>query len=182
MQVALSRGVFFPDRGFRLRAEQQAGLAQSLVESLLLSPGFWCTQGFVCALQKSLFPPALWKLCNQIPLTFKVRFPGDSQFLCQILRLGSLMWSLERSQQCRDFSDIIALHLWVAYPAALWEGYRIFGRANVDLLQEDLCYMACLSGMLMPVLLSLWQATVDPCLFKRPSNTHRQVWLRTTPI
>ena len=31
-----------------------ANLAQSLVGSLFLSPGFWCTQGLVCA--KSLFP------------------------------------------------------------------------------------------------------------------------------
>ena len=29
----------------------QASLAQSLVGSLLLFPGSWCTQGFVCALQ-----------------------------------------------------------------------------------------------------------------------------------
>ena len=28
----------------------QASLGQSLVGSLLLSPGFWCTQGPVCAL------------------------------------------------------------------------------------------------------------------------------------
>ena len=32
----------------------RASLGQSLVGSLLLSPGSWCTQGFVCALQ--LFP------------------------------------------------------------------------------------------------------------------------------
>ena len=32
----------------------QASLGQSLVESLLLSPGSWCTQGFVCALQEPL--------------------------------------------------------------------------------------------------------------------------------
>ena len=31
-------------------------LAQSLMGSLLLSPGSWCTQDFVCALQESLFP------------------------------------------------------------------------------------------------------------------------------
>ena len=30
-----------------------ASLGQSLVESLLLSPGSWCTQGSVCALQES---------------------------------------------------------------------------------------------------------------------------------
>ena len=34
----------------------QASLGQSLVGSLLLSPGSWSTQGFVCALQESVFP------------------------------------------------------------------------------------------------------------------------------
>ena len=34
----------------------QAGLSQSLVGSLLLSPGSWCAQGFVCALQESVSP------------------------------------------------------------------------------------------------------------------------------
>ena len=33
-----------------------ASLGQSLVGSLLLSLGSWCTQGFVCALQESVFP------------------------------------------------------------------------------------------------------------------------------
>ena len=32
----------------------QASLAQSLVGTLLLSPGSWCTQSFVCALQESV--------------------------------------------------------------------------------------------------------------------------------
>ena len=32
----------------------QASLGQFLVESLLLSPGSWCIQGFVCALQESV--------------------------------------------------------------------------------------------------------------------------------
>ena len=31
-----------------------ASLSQSFVGSLLLSPGSWCTQGFVCALQESV--------------------------------------------------------------------------------------------------------------------------------
>ena len=34
----------------------QASLSQSLVGSVLLSPGSWCTQGFVCALQESVSP------------------------------------------------------------------------------------------------------------------------------
>ena len=33
-----------------------ASLGQSLVGSLLLSPGSWCAQGFVCALQDSVSP------------------------------------------------------------------------------------------------------------------------------
>ena len=33
----------------------QASLGQSLVGSLLLSPGSWCAQGFVCSLQESVF-------------------------------------------------------------------------------------------------------------------------------
>ena len=56
----------------------QTSLAQSLVDTLFLSPGSWCTQGFVCTLQESIFP-VLWKFCNQIPLASKFRFPGDSQ-------------------------------------------------------------------------------------------------------
>ena len=34
----------------------QAGLAQPLVGTLLLFPGSWHTQGFICALQESVFP------------------------------------------------------------------------------------------------------------------------------
>ena len=79
------------------------------VISLLLSPGSWRAQGFVCVLQESLFPPGLWKFCNQIPLSFKIRFPGDSQSLCWILRLGSLTWGLEPLQQYENFFGVIVL-------------------------------------------------------------------------
>ena len=55
----------------------QANLAHFLAELLLLSPGSWFTQDFACALQESV-SPVLWKFCNQIPLTFKVRLPENS--------------------------------------------------------------------------------------------------------
>ena len=55
----------------------QGSLAQSLVGSLLLSPRSWCTQDFVCALQESV-SPVPWKFYNQIPLAFKITFPGFS--------------------------------------------------------------------------------------------------------
>ena len=60
----------------------KASLALSLVGTLFLTLGFWCTQGFVCALQQSV--SGLSKFYNQIPLAFKVKFSGDSQSLCWI--------------------------------------------------------------------------------------------------
>ena len=84
----------------------QASLGQPLMGSLLLSPGFWYAQGFVCALQESI-SPVLCKSCNQIALASKVKFPGGSQSLCQISRLGNLFWVLELSQQCKNFLHLL---------------------------------------------------------------------------
>ena len=64
--------------------------------SLLLSPGSWWAQGFVCALQESA-SPVLCRFCNQIPLASRVKFLGGSQFPCQIPRLVNLLWVLELS-------------------------------------------------------------------------------------
>ena len=69
---------------------------QSLVGTLLLSPGSWCTQGFFCARQESV-SPGLWTFCDQIPLASRVKFPGSSPSLCQIPRLENLLWVLEIS-------------------------------------------------------------------------------------
>ena len=52
--------------------------------------------GFVCALQESV-SAVMCKLGNQIPLASKVKFPRGSQSLCQICRLGNLLWVLELS-------------------------------------------------------------------------------------
>ena len=59
----------------------QASLGQSLLGTLLLSPGPWCAQGSVCALQESV-SPMLWKFCknptglqSQIPWDFSVPLP-----------------------------------------------------------------------------------------------------------
>ena len=74
----------------------QASLGQSFVGSLLLTPGSWYTQGFVCALQESV-SPVMYKFCNQIPLAAEVKFPKGSQSLSQIPSLGNLLWVLELS-------------------------------------------------------------------------------------
>ena len=65
----------------------KASLAQSFVGTLFPSPGSRCAQGFVCALQEPV-SPVLWKFCNQIPLAYRVKFPGSSQSLCPIPRLA----------------------------------------------------------------------------------------------
>ena len=44
--------------------------------SLLLSPGSCSHKALFVPSKCPCFPPALWKFCNQIPLSFKVRFPG----------------------------------------------------------------------------------------------------------
>ena len=80
----------------------------SAVGSLLLSSGSWCMRNFVCALQD-------WSLCflqsSGSPI-IKSRWSSkpDSRSLCQIPRLGSLIWGLEPSQKCENFSGIIILH------------------------------------------------------------------------
>ena len=48
-------GYHWPTPLLEIPGHSQARLGQSLVESLLLSPGSWCTQGSVCALQESIF-------------------------------------------------------------------------------------------------------------------------------
>ena len=56
-----------------------------------------------------VWSPILWKFCNQIPLAFKVKFPGDPQSLCWIPRLRNLLWALELLQQCENFFAITVL-------------------------------------------------------------------------
>ena len=67
-----------------------------------------CKRFCLCSLRVSV-SPVLWTFCNQILLTFKVRLPGDSRSLCWIPRLGSLLWVLELSQQCKNFFRVIFL-------------------------------------------------------------------------
>ena len=83
-------------------------MLQSPAGSLLLFPGSCCTRSFVCALQESV-SPVLWKFWNQIPLAFKVKFPGDSQSFCQMPRWGNLLWALELLQQYKHFFGVIVL-------------------------------------------------------------------------
>ena len=53
---ALQQSTVDPPPPLETPGHSQASLAQSLVGTLLLSPGSWCTQGFVWALQDSASP------------------------------------------------------------------------------------------------------------------------------
>ena len=101
----------------------QASLAQSLMGSLILSPGSWCVQGFAFDLQESV-SPVLWIFRNQIPVASKVRFPWGSQPLCRILRLRNQLRALELLQQCEYLFGILGIlwYIWVVYSLALWWG------------------------------------------------------------
>ena len=59
---------------------------------------------------------------NQILLALKARFPGDSQSLCEIPRLGSLTWGSEPSQQWENFFGCGVLHS-VATTQWAWDLY-----------------------------------------------------------
>ena len=67
-----------------------------------------CIRFCLCPRRVSVFL-VLWNLYNQNLLTFKVKYPWDSQSLCQTPRLGSLLWGPELSQQCENFFCIILL-------------------------------------------------------------------------
>ena len=67
---------------------------------------------------ESLFPPVLFKSCNQIPLAFKVWFCRNFSSHCPTPRLGSLTWGSEPSLQWVDFCGIIVLQS-VSHPPAV---------------------------------------------------------------
>ena len=78
---------------------------------------FWDHCSFLLGLDAHtvLFVPsktvslALWNFCNQILLTFKIRFSGDTQSICWTPRLGSLLWDMGLLQQDENFFGIIVL-------------------------------------------------------------------------
>ena len=118
----------------------------------------------------SLFPPVLWQSYNRIPLAFKVRFPGDSQSLCQIARLGSLLWGPEPSRQWENLFGIIVLQFVGHLP--IWYGiwfYHDFAPLTI-LLQFLLCLWTW--GILfwwVPVLMVVQQLVVILVLLQEES-------------
>ena len=87
-----------------------ASLGQSLVGSLLLSPGSWCTQGFVCALQhhcllynallvKAMVFPVVKYGCESWTIKKAGRQGIDAFQLWCWRRLLRVPWTVRRSHQ-----------------------------------------------------------------------------------
>ena len=132
----------------------QASHGQSLMGWLLLSPGTWCTQGFVFVLLGSV-SPVLCKFCSKIPLPSKVkssgvlspfaRSPGWEIFVgpSTFLTVQEFVW--------HNYSAVCGSSAW-------W----LYGRINGNILQEGLCHRLCDPG----------SCTQSPCLLQQPLLTH----------
>ena len=115
----------------------------------------------------------LWGHCSFLPgpgahkvllCPPRVCFPGGSQSFCWIPSLGNLMWALKVLQQWENFFGFNCSPVCGLSARGLYDG------ANGNLLQEDLCLMPRLPGLLRPESLSPWQVTADPCLCRRHSK------------
>ena len=145
-----------------------ASLGQPLVGSLLLFPGSWCAQGFVCALQVSV-SPVLCKFCNQIPLVFKVKFPRGSQCFCQI----PPGWGIFVGP--RTFATVWELLWYNCSPVWGSSAWWLYSGANGELLQEDLCHTPCLPCLPEPLSPVPSAGRCWPVLPQGLSDTQRQV-------
>ena len=130
-------------------------------------PGSWCTQG--CPPRVSVFP-VLWKFCNQILMTFKVTFPGDSHPF-----VGYPVW--EVCCGAWTFTTMQEVFWYNCFPVCVLPIWQLYSWDNGNLFQEDLCNMLHLPGLLLPEPLFPWQAAAGSCLHRKPSNNRRQVWL-----
>ena len=123
------------------------GVTASLLWILVHPKFFLCHPSL-----ESLSPLVLWKACNHILLALKARFPGDSQSLCQIPRLGSLTWRSEPSQRWENLFGSIVLQS-VGRPP---------GRYGVRVYRD--CALAAISLWR----LCLWMWGVFFCGLQRP--------------
>ena len=90
--------------------------------------------------EESLFPPVLFKSCNQIPQAFKVWFSRNSSSCCHAPRLGSLTWGSELLLQWVDFCGISVLQS-VSHPPS---SYGILFYCDCTLPTISLWLLLCL--------------------------------------
>ena len=120
---------------------------------------------------KSLCFPVLRKFRNQIPLTFRVKFPGGFSVPLLNPQVGKSVVGPRTS------ATVWGLLWYDCSPVCESPGWRLSCGANGDLLQESLFHMLRHPGLLLLEPLSQQQATGDPRLCMGHSNTQRHVWL-----
>ena len=99
----------------------------------------------------------------------KFKFSGGSQSLCWISRSGNLLWALELSQQCENVFSIILLQSL---------GHLLSGPVvRLMATSSERAYATCCVTQVYCSQSPCPQATADPCLCRRHSNTQRHVWL-----
>ena len=98
----------------------QVVLVQSPMGSLILFSGSWCLQNFVSAVQDwSVCFPQSSASASQIPLTLTARFPGDSQSLCWISRLGRRHGVKNLHNTARTSLILLFSSLWMTHPMGM---------------------------------------------------------------
>ena len=84
--------------------------------------------------------PILWKFYNQILLTFRAKFPGGFSVPLPDPRVG-------KSVVCpRSFSTVQELLWYSCSPVCRSSSWWVYGGANGDLLQDDLCHTSQVYG------------------------------------
>ena len=88
---------------------------------MLLFSGSWCMWDFVCALSRvvCLFPLLVWQSYSQIPLPFKVRWPGNSKSF--VRTAGWVPWCEVQNFHNRGRSSLVFL-----FSSYLLRGYGIW--------------------------------------------------------
>ena len=141
------------------------------------SPILWlvvCTKLCTLFVQTNMYSksvsPVLWKFWNKISLASKENSLGVVSPFADP-QVGKYVVGPRTFLTVWEF-------LWFNCPAD-WgsSAQRLYGGANGDLLQEGLCHTLHDPGLLQPEPLSPRQATADPCLCRRHSDTQRQAWL-----
>ena len=151
--------------------------------SLLLSPGSWCTQGFVCALQEFASPVLckFWRLCGgvsgkllqeglchtQVCCTQSSDPTADSHLHRRHPNTQRQVWlSLCGVSWCTE-GFVCALQESVS--PVLCKFWRLYGGVNGDHLQEGLCHtQVC--------------CTQSLCPYSSPLLTHTSIGDTQTPF
>ena len=121
-----------------------SSLGQSLLGSQLLSPGSWCTEGFVCAIQETVSPS-----CVSPPI-LTLTYTGSSMVG---LMVTSSRKTCHTKVWCTQTPDPVAGHCWLVPPQETLK--HSSGSVSVESLGPG-AYKVCLSPLSISGGYSVW--------------------------